>query len=151
VDQPDPQEPRLAIEILGMLLQTRLNMPEEGDPRVIITHVGAFVWEIERLFPQQIGWDAWIGIGFGPVRGLRLDELWEMPTLEQEGSSGPVAGYLALFQFLTDTYGPEVVPALLYNVYGTDDMDEWLRLTTGHGLDEVEPAWQRWVEDTYQE
>jgi hypothetical protein len=153
VDQPDPQEPRLAIEILGMLLQTRLSMSEEGDFRAMITHVGAFLWEIERLFPQQIDWDAWLGVGIGPAPAQGLDELWEMPNLESEDSSDMriSAGYRALFEFLTETYGPQVVPALLDNVSKTDDLDEWLRQSTGHGLDEVEPAWQRWVADYYQE
>jgi hypothetical protein len=76
-----------------------------------------------------------------------------MPNLEPEDSSDMrVSGsYRALFEFLTETYGPEVVPALLDNVSQTDDLDEWLRLSTGHGLDEVEPAWQTWAADYCEE
>jgi hypothetical protein len=153
IDRPDPEELRVAVEILGALLETRISASDGEDMRFVMAHVGAYFWEIERLFPRQADWETWFDIGIGPVRALELSELWELPRSEPgDGMRNMVwSGYRALFHFLSETYGPEVVPALLYNVSGTDNLDEWLRLATGHGLDEVEPAWHVWVADYYAE
>lgn len=61
------------------------------------------------------------------------------------------AGYRSLLDYLVATYGPQVVPALLDNVARTGDLDHWLRLSTGHGLDEIEPAWRAWLLNNHPE
>jgi hypothetical protein len=50
-----------------------------------------------------------------------------------------------LLAYLVETYGPEVIPALLDNLPQADDLDQLLHQSTGAGPQEIEPAWQAWV------
>jgi hypothetical protein len=153
VDRPDDQLPQMAIQLLGSLLQTRLQIGVEDNIHYFLAHVGAFVWELERLFPGQIDWEMWIGSSFDDVPPSRLADLWTVPADEpdQWEVERTMSGYRALFLFVTDAYGPKVVPALLDNALETDDPDEWLRSSIGDGLDEIEPLWQAWVLENYGE
>jgi hypothetical protein len=83
---------------------------------------------------------------------LSLADLWESTTLEADQERGEQiwSGYRLLLDYLVATHGPQVVPALLDNVARTDDLDRWLRLSTGHGLDEIEPAWRAWLLESYE-
>ncbi len=151
VDQPGDQVLQMAVELLGLLFQTRMRMSPAEDERYVVAHVGAFLWEIERLFPEQIEWDTWLGFGVKYVPVAPLVDLWAKPTsdLDEGNLQRALVGYRALFEFLVETYGLEVVPPLLDNLSKTDDLDEWLRLSTGQGLEEIEPAWQAWVSADY--
>jgi hypothetical protein len=149
VDQPDRRELQLAIDVLGTLFETRMQFAPTQDDRYIIGHIGAFIWELERLFPEQIDWDAVLGFNIDRVPALSLTELWETATLDvtERDFVEVYAGFRALFSFLTETYGSQIVPDLLDNLSQTDDIDRWLWLSTGHGLDEIEPDWKAWLSE----
>jgi hypothetical protein len=151
----DPlEEPvlRMAPALIVALFQTALqNAPQDNYP-YLFTHVAAFWWEMERLFPEHILLEHWFPMDARAASALSLADLWESTTLEadQERSEQIWFGYRLLLDYLVATYGPQVVPALLDNVARTDDLDRWLRLSTGHGLDEIEPAWRAWLLESYE-
>jgi hypothetical protein len=151
VDRPDDQLPEMAIQLLGILLQTRLQIGVEDNIHYFLANVGAFVWELERLFPNQINWEMWIGSSFDDVPPARLADLWLVAADESDQweVERTLSGYRAFFVFVTDAYGAEMVPALLDNALETDDPDEWLRRSIGAGLDTIEPLWQAWVLENY--
>lgn len=153
VDRLDDRIPQMALLLLGRLLENSVQISADENLRYRMAYVGAFVWELERLFPEQIDWEAWVGVDIKQVPALTLADLWAERAFDSdEGDLQQLFSiYRALFEFLAETYGLEVVPSLLDNLPQTDSLDEWLLLSTGHGLDEVEPAWQAWVSATYGE
>jgi hypothetical protein len=153
VDRPDDQLPQMAIQLLGTLLQTRLQFGIEGNMHYFLAHLGAFVWELERLFPNQIDWEMWIGSRLNDVPPTRLADLWSLSADESDQweMERAFSGYYAFFVFVTDAYGAEMIPALLDNALETKDPDEWLRRSIGAGLDEIDPLWQAWVSENYPE
>jgi hypothetical protein len=154
----DDQVVQMGISLIAAMFQDVLqNAPEQNTPeensRFFFTYIGAFVWELDRLFSEKVDLEAWLGIDTHQVPAISLTELWPAPD---SNWSDPEleeiwAVYLSLFKFLSETYGPQVVPALLNNLSQTSDLDEWLRLSTGQGVAELEPAWQSWVQTTYGE
>jgi hypothetical protein len=142
----------MAPALIVALFQTALqNAPQDNYP-YLFTHVAAFWWEMERLFPEHILLEHWFPMDARAASALSLADLWESTTLEadQERSEQIWFGYRLLLDYLVATYSPQVVPALLDNVARTDDLDRWLHLSTGHGLDEIEPAWRAWLLESYE-
>jgi len=152
-EQVDDQVLRMAVPLLGALLETQLQFAAEEDSHLLITFVGAFLWELERLFPQRIDVKTLLGIDTSQVSTASLAELWAMSTgdIEEADLEQTLVSFHALLEFLVEIHGPEVVPSLLDSSSQTDDLDEWLRLSTGQGLEEIEPAWQAWLLTTYGE
>jgi hypothetical protein len=110
-------------------------------------------WELGRLFPE------WADSQFGTLvdvlraSDLKLEDLWREPSSGYTRYNWELisSGFRTLVEYLAETYGPAVIPTLLENLSQTQDLDEWLRLSTGHGLDEIAPAWREWVLATYAE
>jgi hypothetical protein len=143
---------QMAFPLIGGLFQKALDDVPEDNSSYSLVLIGAFLWELDRLFPDRLDWDTLLlGANSKQVTALSLNDLWTEANSEpSEGAfERHLIGYRTLLEYLAETYGPQVVPQLLDNVLRTDDLDEWLRLSTGHGLDEIEPAWQEWVVATY--
>jgi hypothetical protein len=85
------------------------------------------------------------------VPTLSLSEALAIPEsdLVDESFRETMASYYRIVTFLAETYGPDVVARLLDNITRTDDLDEWLRLSTGTGLDDIQSAWEEWVLSTF--
>lgn len=113
------------------------------------------VWEQQRLFPTQVdqAWLWWFAtrVNVAQVAAQSLADF--VPVSPSAQTLSDVirvwSSYELLVEYLAETYGPEVIPALLTNFDVIDDVDEWLRLSTGEGVGEIEPAWQEWVLATY--
>jgi hypothetical protein len=158
IDRLDDQVVQMAISlVVGLFEDVLENTPEQNTPdedsHYFFAYIGAFVWELDRLFAEQLDLDAWLGIDVHQVPVLSLTELWAEPTSGWNDADYEQiwAVYMSLFLYLSETNGPEVVPALLDNLSQTDDLDQWLRLSTGQGIAEIEPAWKNWVQATHGE
>jgi hypothetical protein len=108
-------------------------------------------WELNRLFPEFTE-RSWPPINARQVSALALTDLWPTspPSVGQQGWERLTNAHYTLIAYLAETYGPGVVPMLLETLSQAGDMEEWLRLSTGHGVEEVEPGWRAWVLATYQ-
>jgi hypothetical protein len=108
-------------------------------------------WEIRRLFPEQAA-SLWPAVDAAKVATLSLDDLGttvgsDLASRQQRRFQ---EGYRTLVEYLAETYGPEAVVVLLENLPQPGGLEAWLLLSTGHGVEEVEPGWQAWVLATYQ-
>ncbi len=155
VDRLDDQVLELTVPLISVLFETRMQNTPQEDPRYVLVHIGALLWELKRLFPERADWTAWLPIDASTVPLTSLEEMWESlatdPNEDEFEREQLWVGYHVLFEYLVESYGPAVVPLLLDNVGRTDDLDEWLRLSTGDGLDQIQPAWQAWIRDRYGE
>jgi hypothetical protein len=108
-------------------------------------------WELDRLFPEFTE-RSWPPINARQVSALTLTDLWPTsPTsVGQQEWERLMNAHWTLIAYLAETYGPGVVPMLLETLSQAGDMEEWLRLSTGHGVEEIEPGWRAWVLATYQ-
>ena len=79
------------------------------------------------------------------VVNLSLQDLGQAP----KNSNLALAGYYTLVEYLIASYGRDVVPTMLENLGDATTLENWLRLVTGQGIEEVEPNWQRWVSTHY--
>ena len=136
----------VAVPVLSLILQTLIQEEAQQDGRFLAVHVAAFIWELERLFPENVALLTWLGINVRETPIASLSDLW-LAGSEDSGRdlSQTLISYRALLDFLSETYGLHVVPPLLENISDTDDLDTWLRLSIGHPLAEVEPLWETWV------
>jgi hypothetical protein len=124
---------------------------EDAVTRVYFGYVAALLWELERFFPDQMSITMLVGSQSPPAPISQLAELWANPDPESSEDSMTLYffSYHALFQFLVESYGREVLPRLLDNIDTVDTVGEWLSLATEHPLREIEPAWQAWIADRY--
>lgn len=150
VDQLFP----IADSLVGALvyLKTGQVSPRGFSTRSSFIHTSISRWELQRLFPERDDW-YWPPVKTRQVATVTLVDLWKEPTttMEQSDWDRLFAAHRTLIEYLAETYGPEVIPKLLENLTHTDDLDQWLRVSTGHGLEQIEPAWQMWVLSTYGE
>ena len=79
------------------------------------------------------------------VVNLSLQDLGQAP----KNSNLALAGYYTLVEYLIASYGRDIVPTMLENLGDATTLENWLRLVTGQGIEEVEPNWQRWVYTHY--
>jgi len=126
---------------LRALVEPELSALIDGDHDLFLGRQAPDAWRWRRAqeqlfdrYHRQFGDSLWGETppavrytGQVPRLQVREDQIW--------------SGYRLLLDYLVAPYGPHVVPALLDNVARTDDLDRWLHLSTGHGLDEIEPAW----------
>jgi hypothetical protein len=150
----DIEQMQLAIPLISWLFEEQVQPElsgEEGIVRVYSGYVAALLWEMEQFFPDQISITILVGARTPPAPISRLEEMWADadPETSEDSMTLYFFSYHALFQFLVESYGREVLPRLLDNINTVDTVSEWLLISTQHPLEEVEPAWQAWIADKY--
>jgi hypothetical protein len=147
----------LAFSLARSLVASKLSpLPDWSDTTGWALIQAVSVWEYERLFPVQGGraWSWWFSLRADPmeVAAQSLPDFVpvSVTSVRSESDANRVwISYQMLVKYLAEAYGPEVVPALLAHYEEIDDVDQWLRLATGDGIEQIEPAWQEWVLETY--
>jgi hypothetical protein len=136
----------IAVPILSVVFERMLGDRPQEDNRFLVVHVGAFLWELEKSFSEQQVLHRWLGIDTHQVPFTSLGELW-LASSEDSGSdvSRILVSYQILLGFLSETYGSHAVPSLLAHIADANDMDEWLMLSIGQPLTQVEPLWEAWL------
>jgi hypothetical protein len=109
-------------------------------------------WEIRRLFPERAA-SRWPAVDAAEVATLSLDTLGttvgsDLASRQQRRFQ---EGYRTLVEYLAETYGPEAIVVLLENLAQPGGLEAWLLLSTGHGMEEIEPRWREWVLARYGE
>jgi hypothetical protein len=151
VDSRDSSSLEIILQLLGVLFERRIQGLVQDNMRFLMAYYGAFLWELERLFPQDFDSDVFfLGVGANNAPLPALNDLWLEPDTEDDaGVLRYLNGFRTLFLFLAKTYGPQVVPSLIDHLSHSEDLDAWLRTSTGSGLDEIAPLWQAWISENY--
>jgi hypothetical protein len=147
----------IAFSLVYSLVTFKLTpSPDWSDTTSWVLIQAVTVWEYARLFPDQGGqaWSWWFSLRANPmeVAAQSLPDFIPVSVMNVQSEAHAnrvLVSYQMLVEYLAEAYGPEVVPALLVHYEEIDDVDEWLRLATGDGVEEIEPAWQAWVLKTY--
>ena len=150
---PDGLVTELVYPLLSFLSSFRFS---DSNERTNLTNLASAVqnaivqWEMERLLPGRAAY-TWPPVDASRVAAWSLADLGteEFYTLSGWERRWIQDGYRTLIEYLAETYGPGVVPMLLNNLSQDGGLDEWLRLSTGHSADEIEPGWRAWVLATY--
>jgi hypothetical protein len=136
----------MAVPVLSVIFERMLEDGPQEDDRFLGVHVGAFLWELEKLFSEQQVLLRWLGVDTRQVPFNSINELWLAgPDDSGSGLSRILVSYQTLFGFLSEKYGSNAVPSLLAHIADANDADEWLMLSVGHPLSEVEPLWEAWL------
>ncbi|RMF31869.1 MAG: hypothetical protein D6759_09405, partial [Chloroflexi bacterium] len=105
---------------------------------------GLISWEIERLLPEPPFW-SWSRADLSSLSLRPLAEAWQKGSSPDSFDLDLSLTGFALVSFLVEEHGPRVIGRMFDALTMAESLDDWLRMVSGQGLEEVEPAWQAWL------